>query len=736
MKDFVYYLKYPDGKVKKVPRDQVMQELYSKLAMLPSRADLKGRVKNATTYIAQLRVMISKIDKVVPMFDVNSKNVYIIGIDNVYFRFVKQNYRLPDEGTIQYLENTIKRFPIIKNQTKVMKKYIDTLSKNINFLKCFHFPTLKETFWSIFHTFDTSMTNCLRPSYISFLKKGKPYYSRDELVMMAKNMGLSIDPSNIEGKCKVISDNDIKAKTLMQHQLYIKENDAKNYVQLYTLIWSYYNNDYLRFPSSKDIVLEREIYKLWNIFKKAPPFDKEYYLYRFVKDDDFLKHLKIGDLFEDLGFISTTRNPFYDQTNNVFGYVLMKIRIPKGVEGIGLCVESYSLFPDEQEIILAPGTLRLTGIDEDLRYYHPNPVAEKQIRKKYEFEYIASRKTSPLEATVGYEAPANKPPHIDFSVLDVPGETFRECNKNFLAMIPSINDRRYFHATIGKHTYLLHLYTLVPTPLYSQYFFLEQDGSIYMLILDENTSTIKLFIEVRHVISVNYIFRHIGSEPYFQDEDILTFVAWLAKAFGIEKVYFHDDYLSYEDLSEKYLQDIDQSYIEFDNPDTHTMNLFSGYFTYYPEQIIHYMESAQKNLSYVPRFNNQPGITRMLTSTLLDSVINTPTEDILAVREKAPLTRLYEKNAMKMTKLLDFYLFVHQYYFYMLDELNARIQTYLTIQGIEMTPWTNNYIIFEPMVYLFEKGMVSYIPTNIGVLDTDDHDQFVTKLKTPVLMRR
>jgi hypothetical protein len=34
----------------------------------------------------------------------------------------------------------------------------------------------------------------------------------------------------------------------------------------------------------------------------------------------------------------------------------VRIKIPKNIKGVGLCIESYSNFPDEQEIILNPLT--------------------------------------------------------------------------------------------------------------------------------------------------------------------------------------------------------------------------------------------------------------------------------------------------------------------------------------------------------------------------------------------
>ena len=73
--------------------------------------------------------------------------------------------------------------------------------------------------------------------------------------------------------------------------------------------------------------------------------EKDYYFYRFLVDDKFIKNLKIGDYYEDKGFLSTTRDPFYSPGLSLdFGIILMKINIPKKIRGSGLFIENFSLF--------------------------------------------------------------------------------------------------------------------------------------------------------------------------------------------------------------------------------------------------------------------------------------------------------------------------------------------------------------------------------------------------------
>ena len=74
--------------------------------------------------------------------------------------------------------------------------------------------------------------------------------------------------------------------------------------------------------------LDKLIYKLWNLILKCPII-KEKYVFRYIDNDYFINNLKINDVYTDNGFLSTTRNQFYDTENSVFGLILLKIRIPK-----------------------------------------------------------------------------------------------------------------------------------------------------------------------------------------------------------------------------------------------------------------------------------------------------------------------------------------------------------------------------------------------------------------------
>jgi hypothetical protein len=518
-----YYLKYTNGEIKNIKEDNVLDELYLNLAVLPSEEELKKYVKNPKEYLKEIKIKIAKITKYIPLFDIQTKNLYIINPENIYFRIMEHNYRLPDESIVKHIQDTIHEYTK-KKKNKFINNFLEILNKNNKFLNCFDLPTLKETFYKIYYDNNPQtkdITNCIRPSYLSFFKNInpniKPYFTKTELKMLALNMKLDITTNNNDYEvhiCSIVKNNDIDSDTLMLHLIYIKENyGAKNFIQLYTLLGSFYLNNYLRNKSTKDIILENELNNMWSIIRKAPKFDKEYYVYRFIDNDDFLLNLNVGDVYDESSFISTTRNPFYDPKNNVFGYVLIKIKIPADIEGIGLCIESYSLFPHEQEILLTPGKLKLIGIDNDFEYFHTNSLASKKINKKYEFEYI--KPNNKLISFESYLIPDKSIPYIDFLKLKLEGLNYKQKGIYFMEEYTcKINNKFYFYSNIGKTKYLFQFYKLDTSIVYNKYFFLQKDNTktddeFYIIIQDNESAIIKLFIEIKDIISVNFIFKSI-----------------------------------------------------------------------------------------------------------------------------------------------------------------------------------------------------------------------------------
>jgi len=717
----MFHIKYPDNKTKTVSDENILNELYYNLAVL-------DKSKYKTSDFEQAKKLVSQIDTSIPLFDIYSKNLYLIQASNVYSRVIFHHYRLPNRKIISILESTLKK---IKNSDKT--NYIEKLTKNINFISNFSFETLEQTYFKVFYLsqpMTSDLTTCIKPSFIPFITT-KPYYTKSELINLGLNMELKIDFKTIESEsiCQMVSLNEITASEILSHQIYIKQNVAKSYVQLYSLLGSYYWNYYIRNECFKDLFIEKQIDNLHSIISKSPSFEKDYWLYRFVSTDDYLSNLIPGDIFEEKSFISTTRNPFYDPKNNLFGFILIKIKIPKGVEGIGLCIESYSLFQSEEEILLNPGVLKLISIKDNYHYYHPNANASKRIKKLYTFEYVKPIKSPPSLVASKYQINQVTIPHISWLELPIiDGDDFASKVYYFYRVIlPSFNNKRYFYSDVGNKTYLFQAFYLDDNPVYEKYFFLQKQTTkakdeIYFVLQNEDTGEINLFIELRDTISVNYINRYLGSKNIFSDEDLVKFISGMAHYFSIDSVIIHNTYESYDKISSNLLKLYNENIAEETNPDNHLISLYSGDFKYYNLDLISFIEKK------TVKFKGIPGIQYNLRKHHIAFMEQINAQDIFTSTEKTPLYSIltkmlkqtspeggfvYSGKKTEQPKLVDFYLYIHYNFFYLLDELNQLIAFYNNdiFATIDTNPWLNSYFILRSEEYLYEKGLIPSMQT-------------------------
>ena len=689
-----------DGSVINIPINQVIDKLYYDLAILDPSYTKKEK--------EQIKKQLSKLEDYMPLYDVFSRNIYIINAENVYSRVIDHHYRFLNKDIMSKIKRSIKSI--------TTDHFKEKLEKNLKFMENFDIDTLQKTYYKLFHLSQPKIqeiTSCLKQSFVPFLTM-KPYYTRSELINLALNIGLPLSES-IEDVCQEVSQNDICSKTILNHLHYIK-GSAKSYIQLYTLLGSYYWNHYIRNLSGsnvRDIFTETQIERLYDIVTGAPEFDKDYYVYRFIDNDSYLQHLKPGNEFIDHSFISTTRNPFYDTNNNIFGFILLKIKLPKKTKGIGLCIESFSLFPDEEEILLSPGKLKLVSVDTEHEYYHPSKRASRKITKMYVFEYIES---IPLKDTGIYSDEKENIPIINWLNVNVPGIDFPNKVYTFhTTMIPSINNKRYFYSNIGSKKYLFHVFYLDNNPIYEKYFFLQKKTNvhkdeIYFVAHDEYTGEILLIIELRDIISVNYIHRFIGTpiQP-FSDKEMLTFIASIAYAFEINQAIIHDNYISYSNISKKLLNGTDISIFSSENPDNHIISLFSGDFKYYNSNIIDHIDNNVK------RFNEINGITQNLKNHHFKRFKSIKAMEMFDNRIKTPLYNILVKlrKTNSDINILDFYKYVHENFFYMIKELDSLIIEYDNdvFNDSSKNPWTNSYSILNTSEYLYDNQLITSIRT-------------------------
>jgi hypothetical protein len=720
-------MKYPlfdiiEDKIYLETGENVFDRLYFQRATIPTQVQINELIKEKDIKVTQiinyfnkhtildLKKDISKLNYVIPLYDEYSKNMYLIHRDNVYSRVIYRSYRFPDQDMIDIFKNKIKKItPIVSEINKKSKKNalhpqaflireLRKLKLMLSFLDSFDFDTLKNTYINAFYFFSNEVgkdiTICKKPSFLPHFTHITPYYTRSELINMALNMK-KIKPNNkyyteesITSLCTIVKDNDINADILLKHQKYIINNTKVGIIQYYSLQGSYFINKYLRNLDDnnfKNIILEKSIKSMYDLINNSPAFDKNYILYRFVKDDAHLKHLDIGDKYVDPSFISTTRDPFYMSDIYKFGFILIKIKIPKKVTGVGLCIETISHFPEEQEILLSPfSILQLNKKDENAEYYHTDKITQTKISTRYEFTYIGKQKL-----------------HLEDKLKDKPNKLV-----DFLKIKKSdsitVNERiRYFineysnfiyqvDTLISKTKFTLILEWYNSTKVYDKYYAATNNNGfiIYSIVDDHVLFTIELGEDSDKVyMYVNYYFRYSTSirSDKISDEDFIEFLSKIAYYFEIRYVILYSDYGAC-DIKDKLILD----------------NTIGGN---YSTDFYNYLKFKKK------KYNNK-NITSSFSYESLDKLKTINPTLVLIKDDQDEIYYIYMKTYVdlcesKKHNIADFYI-------YLVENNCAYVPTFVSkLVRLETVtnPFEFDYYILDAVSYLYDRQLIDTLET-------------------------
>ena len=378
--------------------------------------NLNESLKNGKEIKNHDKKKLSDYQEFIPMYDIYSESIILVKNKDLFNKMKNYHYRFIDTRLFIWLKNKLEKLKRKKDNNFDDNLKLKRLEQGVEFLKNYDINKLYnnsiETMYSYSPEIGLDITICKRKSFISFFPHLKPYYSKDELINLGLNMNaiknvnkeILFDGEKHYQICKLISNNDVNKELILDHTKYINNSDAKYLIQYYSLYGSYFINKFLRnyiqvknnkIIYDKDNLTKSSLVhnitsKLVKVVNNSPPLDNDYILYRFVTDDSYLNKIKVGEHFIETGFMSTTRDPFYSNKQETeFGFILMKIRLPKGKKGVALNIELYSHFKNEQEFILPPlSKFKLISKNDNFNYYHIDKEFEIKIKKKYEFEYI------------------------------------------------------------------------------------------------------------------------------------------------------------------------------------------------------------------------------------------------------------------------------------------------------------------------------------------------------------
>ena len=679
-------------KLELIDQSEILHKLYYELAVLPTSSEIESYNKKHNTKfdLENIREKISNIVTDLPLFDIVSQNIYLIPANQV-FTFVKDlHYRIPTQKIYIFLLNALD-----KAKTKKLKH---KLEKNVRFIENYNFDQLFVTYLKVIYTnsnqIGKDITDCRRISFLPYLTNidSSPYYSRSEMINLALNLNL-IKPDmtiyqneELNNLCMDVIKHDISNEVLIKHQFYIQKNNAQHIIYYYTFYGSQFYNKYLRNTSNiYDEYMVNNITMLNSLIQKAPPFEQDVYVYRFISSDDYLQHVRVNGLFKEESFISTTRNPFYKPDEHMFGYILLKIKLPKNKLGIGLCVETYSLFPNEQEIILAPGMLKLTSVSGDeestsFTYYHTDINAQKQIHKKYEFEYI-----EPLNILEKLESKSSNNSSVytmpsDFVLIN--SEPYEKIIE-FYRSVPIVNEMHYFQ--LDK--YVFQVFYFNKAIAYKKYYFTlnnnpDNNEILFLVLQDPKTQEINLLIEISDIISINYLHRFTGAKT-LKDDELINIIEKISNIFNINNVLIHPTFTKYSNIvsigkidNYNILKNFDEYF------DEEIILNFSSDLIMYNHDVFSYMSKSNQ------RFKDVSKVVNKMDFSSLERLKRLSPELVLKISDPDELYRIYKKN--KFSNIVNMLLYLQEHLFYLVPLFIKKIT--LTIKK---NPFLYGYYIYS-----------------------------------------
>jgi hypothetical protein len=653
--------------------------------------------------LAKTKKDISEYDIRLPLYDIKSNAIYLIYKENIYPRIFYDKYRFISEHF--YLE--LKSEPNPSDQDK----------KVIDFLSNYDLPELEKTYLKIFYqsfVLNSYITSCRRPSFKSGLDHIEPYYSSRELYYLAYDWNLikskdklNLSDDEMRSLCKKIINYDITSETLIAHQLYIYDSKAIGLVKHYSLFGSYFMNKYLRdyyccFESDsiipkrdhvpiKNHPLEIQIKLMIELIQNAPAFDKSHTVYRFVETDSFLKGIKPGDTYIDPSFMSTTRNPFYYQENYQFGYVLMKIKIPAGIKGIGLCIESYSNFPSEEEIILPPTSALLLESIIDSKETHTN-VLNKEVLRKYEFVLKGNGYTGKTNEII-LNMPDAVDPQMPIVVMkdllddqDVIYTSISDRLKFFTKNYVNVNFQ--FKTKIGSSkelTFIIESYD--SSSVYKDFFYYHTQNGLLMYSFNPRFGNINIILEIDTEIHVNYYFKYSVTDSSHQLElDRPEWIEWLSMlsyVLGSRTVIIHGNY-----------------FLRQNSGDTPEQKIMKTRYTH-SENIYQYLKNKKK------WFDSFVEITPGFDYYLLDDYLTR--SNLWDILHQSDRDELYQiaKNAGSKT-IPELYIFITEHHPKLIGLLEDKISV---LYQIEKNPFKNIYYRLDSWAYLYNNNFIKSMPS-------------------------
>ena len=419
-----------------------------------------------------------------------------------------------------------------------------------------------------------------------------------------------------------------------------------------------------------------------------------------------MENLKVGDIYKDSGFLSCTRDPFYTSSYYNFGNNVMKIKVPKNKIGVGLCLELFSYFGKEQEILLAPNTsLKLTKKDSKVKYEHTSNDFNIKMNNKYEFEIVDINidiiKPNMQNYNIKKEVPEEK--YISDGLFDIEykddiNDFYEEIQSNYLNEINQVNikiNNKFRILTIDK----VKIYPSYSTKVFYRgsendeptdeilIYYINDNQIIVFIEIVQDIETKKYEIYVNANNTDNYVTKRILD--YFDIDEFVNLLDIVGKLFKVDEILFTSEFIACEYFKNpEKLKSILEEY----------KDIRGGNFN---KEIYDYFKSGGKKIisnKYILNGKIEP----FFDFNSLNKYFELETRNLLNLTDSIELKEIYlslEKLYKKKLSVSDFYIYLKENKCYLINEFNYIISKYEILNNTNKNDLGDN-MFFNPF-YLF-----------------------------------
>ena len=246
--------------------------------------------------------------------------------------------------------------------------------------------------------------------------------------------------------------------------------------------------------------------------------------------------------------------------------------------------------------------------------------------------------------------------------------------------------------------------------IYEKFFYLQKKkyssddiiDELYLTYQDEKSGEILLFIEIKDVISVNYLQKFTGCNQEFNDNDLLILIGGLSKCFQLYSCIIHPTFKPFSSFIN--IQPVDYKLVIEDEKDYHNIQKLSNDIVLFNHDLMKYLITKKDRFSSIYiKLNYKRYQLDKLKSIKVTDVFDETNYEIYSLIKK-----------VSFDNLNDLLIFFYKNYFYLLENVIYHINVFMDGNIII----NKLFYIFDCGNYLFEQRKINYaIDFDISILD-------------------